>query len=78
MTQLFPENLTINGTMNNDRISHRTMVHRENKKHQRGLNDHHGTVSSPLPVTVLVSEKLPRTRKTEGNKINENLKKTNR
>ena len=47
VTQLFPENLTINGTVNNDRISHRTMVRRENQKHQRELNDHHGTVGSP-------------------------------
>ena len=48
MTQLFPENLTINGTVNNDRISQRTLVRREkNQKHQRGLNDHHGMAGSP-------------------------------
>ena len=46
MTQLFPENLTINGTVKNDSISHRTVVRREDQKHQRGLNDHHGMVDS--------------------------------
>ena len=37
MTPLFPENLTINGTVNNDCISHRTMVHRKTKNIREDL-----------------------------------------
>ena len=37
MTQLFPENLTINGTVNNDRISHRTMARRKTKNIREDL-----------------------------------------
>ena len=57
--QLFPENLTINGTVNNDRISHRTMVRMVSSR----TRDRTGFW------------KIASNQKIQGKQINESLKK---